>query len=372
MKHKIFRTIFACAMAVMLPITVAYAADVEVTVSETEITASSSADTISFDIYLACEYDFSTSDYYLRTTGDGLTFQSFELNDVSGSKSQVDLTELFDYQVMGFYTTGDGYPTGTTYNIGTVTYEYTGDDDCTISLYKAVVTSWDENREYLISHSPEEFFTITVERSSSSSSGGSSSGGSSSSGGIGTGAYDTDDDDDADVSDFPFIDVFESDWYYEVIKEAYEEGLMVGTSDNTFEPKISTTRAMMVQVLYNLAGQPDVDDVTGDEWYAKARAWAVETGVSDGTNMTDNVTREQMVAMIYRYASLNDMDISAVGDLTAFSDYEGITEYAVESVEWAVGAGIIHGNDDGTLNPQGNATRAEIATVMVYFTNLFL
>ncbi len=168
MKFRTSRIICACVLGLMMSLTVASASSVEVTVSETTIVATENTETVSFDIYLTCDCQFVTADFYLRTTGDGLTFKSFALNDVSGSKSSVDLTDKFDYQVMGFFTSGDGYAPGTTYNIGTVTYTYTGNDPGTISLLKGVITSWDdiEERNTLYSWSPTELFEIEIYRES--------------------------------------------------------------------------------------------------------------------------------------------------------------------------------------------------------------
>lgn len=176
---------------------------------------------------------------------------------------------------------------------------------------------------------------------------------------------------------WPFVDVTEDAWYYEAVKYVYENGLMIGTADDTFAPNSTLSRAMVAQILYNLEGQPTADgestftDASG-HWAANAIAWAQETGVVSGyENNTFRpnraVTREELAQMLYNYAQYKDYDLTATGDLSQFSDGDKVQDWAEEAVSWANGNGLINGHDDGTLEPGGNATRAQAASILMNF-----
>lgn len=166
----------------------------------------------------------------------------------------------------------------------------------------------------------------------------------------------------------PFHDVHTSDWFYDEVQYVYEEGLMNGVGSGKFDPYGKTTRGMIVTILYRQSGSPAV---TSDKaaWWSDARVWAMENGISDGTNMNDFITREQLAAMLYRYAKLTGLDTSARGDLNKFSDAADVSGWAEEAMQWAVGAGII-GGSNGKLNPKGLATRAEVAAMLMRFCKL--
>ncbi len=176
----------------------------------------------------------------------------------------------------------------------------------------------------------------------------------------------------------PFPDVAEGDWFYDAVRYAYENGLMDGVGDNLFAPNSETTRAQLVTILYRLAGQPAVSgdlpfpDVESGTWYTDAVAWAAENGIVNGTTDTtfapgEDITREQLVTVLYRYAEAKGYDVSARADLSAYPDADQIQSYATESVAWAVAEGLIQGFEDNTLRPAGNATRAQIATILMRF-----
>ena len=176
----------------------------------------------------------------------------------------------------------------------------------------------------------------------------------------------------------PFPDVTEGDWFYDAVRYAYENGLMDGVGDNLFAPNSETTRAQLVTILYRLAGQPAVSgdlpfpDVESGTWYTDAVAWAAENGIVNGTTDTtfapgEDITREQLVTVLYRYAEAKGYDVSARADLSAYPDADQIQSYATESVAWAVAEGLIQGFEDNTLRPAGNATRAQIATILMRF-----
>ena len=162
-----------------------------------------------------------------------------------------------------------------------------------------------------------------------------------------------------------FTDVNADDWFAEEVEYVYDNGLMNGVGDNKFDPNGNVTRAMMWTTLARIAGE----NTTGsDPWWLAGQQWAMETGVSDGTMATDNITREQLVTMLYRYAQLKGYDVS-VGENTnilSYTDAFGVNEWAVAAMQWACGAGIINGID-GALQPQGYATRAQLAAILYRF-----
>ena len=179
----------------------------------------------------------------------------------------------------------------------------------------------------------------------------------------------------------PFTDISRSAWYYNAVRYVYDAGLMNGTSATTFAPTATLTRSMTAQVLYNLAGTPaagasNFSDVASGAWYADAVAWAsaqgVVTGYGNGTfGPNDPVTREQLAAMLYRYAQSIGASTAAQTDLAGYPDRDSVSDWAYEAMSWAVGAGIITGTDAGALNPLGYASRAEVATILMRTANLF-
>ena len=174
----------------------------------------------------------------------------------------------------------------------------------------------------------------------------------------------------------PFADVAENEWYYPYVFTVYRYGLMNGTSKTTFAPNAATTRAMVVQVLFNMAAESQnvpvvdiFDDVKYGDWYFLAVTWAALTGVSTGTSDTtfspnDPVTREQLAAFLYRFTTLCGIDCRADGDLSKFADQNQISGYAKDAISWAVGAGIINGKSPTAVAPRAYATRAEIAAML--------
>lgn len=178
------------------------------------------------------------------------------------------------------------------------------------------------------------------------------------------------------VVENPFTDVTESDWYYEYVMAAFEKQLMNGVGETTFDPNGDVTRAMFVTVLYRMDGSPEnngnvkFNDVEKGSWYDKAVAWAsqneIVNGVSDVEFAPNNkITREQMAAMVYRYASYKKADMTVTADISSYTDYATVSSYAVEPMKWVCGKGIINGMTETTLVPQGTSTRAQAATVFV-------
>ena len=175
----------------------------------------------------------------------------------------------------------------------------------------------------------------------------------------------------------PFTDVRESDWFYEDVAFAYENGLFAGTSDTTFSPNASMTRAMLVTVLYRLEGQPAVNgrsgfsDVQYNGYYEDAVTWAADNGIVNGISASTfspnaNVTREQMAAILYRYAQYKKYNTAASSSLNSFSDHTSVSGYAEASLQWSVAEKLVNGSN-GKLMPTGNASRAQVAAILHRF-----
>lgn len=175
-----------------------------------------------------------------------------------------------------------------------------------------------------------------------------------------------------------FTDLDTSRYYHEPVDYMLKHDLMHGYGNGTFKPGDNITRAEFVQILFNMEGKPAAEtesaftDVTAGKWYYNAVVWAVENGIVNGVSAdtfapNKKITREQMAAILCRYASYKGMDVSAEADLSGYTDAGDISRYAVASMQWAVGEGIIRGRTATTIAPKGNATRAEAATVLYRF-----
>ena len=175
----------------------------------------------------------------------------------------------------------------------------------------------------------------------------------------------------------PFADVSDSAWYAEAVQYVYENGMMNGTDDTAFSPDANTTRAMIVTMLYRMEAEPTAQgsgftDVAAGSYYADAVAWAAENGIVNGVSETsfapdDSITREQMAAILYRYAQYKGYDVSTSGSLGAYTDAAQVSGYAAAAMQWANGEGLITGVTGTTLDPQGSATRAQVATILMRF-----
>ena len=168
---------------------------------------------------------------------------------------------------------------------------------------------------------------------------------------------------DTSKDNLPFTDVTSGSWYYDGVKYACDNGLMNGTGANAFNPNADTTRSMIVTILARMEG---VNTSGGATWYTAGRAWAMENGISDGTNMEGKITREQLAAMLYRYAKMKGYDVSASASLSGYTDASSVSGWAKEAMQWAVGSGLIQGSGNA-LTPQANASRAQIATILMRF-----
>ena len=168
-----------------------------------------------------------------------------------------------------------------------------------------------------------------------------------------------------DDAALPFTDVSAGAWYFDAVGYVYVGGLMDGVSDTLFDPDGTMTRAMVWAILARVDGET----VTGEDWIETAREWAMSEGVSDGENANGYVTREQLATMLYRYAVYKGYDVSIGEDtnILSYADFADLSEYAIPAMQWACGAGVITGVTDATLVPQGEATRAQVAAMLMRF-----
>ena len=176
----------------------------------------------------------------------------------------------------------------------------------------------------------------------------------------------------------PFTDISEKDWFYGDVMFVYENGLMLGTSKTLFSPHGTAMRGMMATILWRMEGSPvpkgknSFTDVEVGKWYADAITWTAENGIfagygKDKFGPDDPITREQLAAIFYRYADYKGYDLTVKGDLDKFKDADKITDYAKTAMQWAVGSGLVKGKSGNQLDPQGTATRAEIAAMLHRF-----
>lgn len=167
---------------------------------------------------------------------------------------------------------------------------------------------------------------------------------------------------------FPFIDVHPGDWFYDDVYTAWERHLVAGMTEDLYMPQRAMSRAMTVTILSRFEEEiPTVDGA----WYESARVWGMENGICDGTRMEEDVTREQLATMLWRYARYRGWDVSARGDVSAFSDADKISPFADDAITWATGTGILGGKGEGILDPGGKATRAEFAAMLNRFCDLY-
>ena len=180
-----------------------------------------------------------------------------------------------------------------------------------------------------------------------------------------------------------FKDVKNSDWFAGAVDFASSHELFKGVSDTEFAPKSNMTRAMLVTVLYRLEDEPKAakktsfSDVPGDTWYTEAVAWAAGEGIVLGVGddrfaPNDNITREQIATILYRYAQKIGLDTSAKGDLNRFKDGKDVSSWAKDAMLWAEKVGLFQGDDNGNLSPGSNATRAEVSTLLERFVKLIV
>lgn len=176
---------------------------------------------------------------------------------------------------------------------------------------------------------------------------------------------------------YHLTDITKGEWYHAAVDYVVKQGIMAGTSATTFDPNGKLTRAMAVQILYNLEGQPIVTGTTSfadstAHWAATPIAWAEQTGVVDGYEDNtfrpeNNVTRQEFAQMLYNYAAYKGYDLTAQGDLSQFTDGDSVREWAITAMSWANGNALINGHDDGTLEPGGTTIRAQATSILMRF-----
>ena len=183
-------------------------------------------------------------------------------------------------------------------------------------------------------------------------------------------------------SGMPFTDVASGAWYYDAVSFVYKRGLMSGTGDNLFSPNVTTSRGMIVTILYRLDGSPSASsagftDVTSGQWYTDAVNWAAANDIVAGYGNglfgpNDTVTREQMAVILYRYAQYKGYDTSASNSLNGYTDVGGVSSWALTAMQWANAEGLINGTSSTTLSPTSGATRAEVAQILLRFCENFV
>ena len=180
-----------------------------------------------------------------------------------------------------------------------------------------------------------------------------------------------------EVKTVPFNDIEENNWYYDSVEYVYSRGMMKGMDDSHFGPSETTTRGMIITILYRMEGEPSVSgnafaDVKSDMYYAAAINWAVENGIVKGYGdgifgPEDSITREQLSNILMNYAEYKGADVTARADLSNFCDALQASSWAEASLAWANAEGLIQGNPDSTINPGGNAERAQAAAILARF-----
>lgn len=223
--------------------------------------------------------------------------------------------------------------------------------------------------------SPEAIYVVADEDAFDSRSSGGGGGGSSS-----NRPQQPDQPDQPSQDENMFNDVSSSAWYAEAVEYVYDNGLMTGVSGSSFAPNNTLTRAMVVQTLYAMAGKPEVSgsesfaDVASNDWFADAVTWASANGIVNGYSTAqfapgDPVTREQLALILYGYAQIRGYNTTQGGmSIREFSDYGAISDWALEAMDWAVNAGLLSGKGNGVLDPAGTATRAEVAQILMNFS----
>jgi len=175
----------------------------------------------------------------------------------------------------------------------------------------------------------------------------------------------------------PFTDVAPGSWYYDAVRFVYGKGMMNGTTPTAFSPNATTSRGMIVTILYRLEGEPaagsaSFTDVPSGQWYSAAVAWAAQNGIVDGYGNgtfgpNESITREQMAAILYRYASYKGYSVTASSSISDYSDAPQVSSYAQTAMSWANATGLITGTTATTLAPKGSATRAQAAMILMRF-----
>ena len=351
----------------------------EITPSAVKVELDENQNTFTVDIHVNEEEKFAGMEFGIDLP-DGVELTGVEYLDSAikgASHTPVVTREEENRTYFGFYL-GENAFQGE-YDVATLTFRYSGDADVEIVLGYSNVVSLESNGETASDETSNSFtIEVTREENQGGGSGGGNTGGGSNTGGNNGGQTDIGEG-DTPLGGAPFTDVPEDAWYKEAVDYVYANGLMSGTSATTFAPSTQLSRAMMVQILYNLEEQPVVTesaaftDVAADVWYAGAVNWAAGEGIVSGYGNgkfgpDDLITREQMANMLYYYAQWAGLEPSAGADaLQGFQDAGQVSSWASDAVSWAVSSGLISGTGNQTLAPTATATRAEVAQIMMAF-----
>lgn len=345
----------------------AYAA--QITPSVTSVKLGKNDKEISFDLYLKTEEAYAGAEFGILPSDSDVTFVSLTMSDELKNESKVQ-TVKDGCLYFGFFSNANKYSAGKR-KIATLTYSYSGSTKRTISLAESKIVTIDENNKTYGDTSALPF-TVTVTRSSGFSGG--SSGGSS--GGNDTKKPNvTVPDTSKPYAEKKFTDIV-GHWAEEDIYTCVKKGLFNGVSDTLFDPEGAVTRAMAVTVIGRYSGDsitaaPSAfGDVSQDRYYAPYVAWGAENGVVKGISETEFapetfVTREQIAAMLVRYLRHKGAIVpDGAAEIKAHNDYEQISDYAKDSMAVCYQMGLIKGHDNGLIDPAGNLTRAQFASIM--------
>ena len=363
--NKLMKKLLAVTVAFCFSSFSAYAA--QITPSDTSLTLGKNDKEISFDIYLETDAAFAGAEFGIKPSQSDVEFSSLTLADALKNESKVQ-TIKDGCLYFGFFSNTNKYNAGKQ-KIATLKYSYSGSSGRTISLVESKIVTVDENNKTSGDTSSQPF-TVTITRSGGSSGGGSGGGG---------GSTKTPDitlpDTSKPYSDKKFTDI-EGHWAEKDIENCVQNALFTGVSDTLFDPEGTVTRAMAVTVLGRFSkdsienAASAFTDVTADKYYANYVSWGAENSVVKGISETEFapdsfVTREQISAMIVRYLNYKGIAVpNGSAAIKDHSDYEQISDYAKEDMAICCEMGLIKGHDSGLIEPQGNLTRAQFASVM--------
>lgn len=404
-----------------------------ITSSVTSITLPKGESTASFDLILTVDEAFAGAEFGLKPSADDITLTSLEMLGEIGGSSPVQ-ADKNGIHYFGFFTGSNAYQPGT-YKVARLTYRYTGSASRTVTLASSKIVTVDEDSKTTEGDTSSKPFTVTISRAGTTpADGGNTSGGGGGGGGVSGGSTVSADQTAADAviklidaigtvsesrgsaissarrgydaltdaqkklvtnygkltqaeaafaalpsgsDELPFVDM-PGHWAYDSVRYAYQHDLMNGVSSTLFAPNGTLNRAMMVTMLYRMAGSPAVSggsvftDVPAGQWYSNAVQWASANGVVNGVGEGRfapevQITREQMASMMMRYAQFKQYSTSQSADLSAFKDASSISGWALDSMKWANASGLINGRTADTIAPRGTATRAEAATILSRF-----
>jgi hypothetical protein len=373
--HKRYKA-FAPALALVLLLTLVFSVPARAVEEET-VTLPAGQNTFTYDLVVDETEPYAGIEFGLTLSDEAaLTFTDFTLSgEVAGAVKSPFVT-VRGVHYFGFYRASNAFSGRKT--VGTLHFTYTGSLPQTITLVELQVVRLDGDNEPVGTQRPAPVLTIAVSRAS--------------------GGDPTDPPGPADPPTEtlpgdanpplgggwvnPYDDVDEGDWFYDEVQYLTENGLMNGVGNSLFAPGEATTRAMPTAILYRYEGEPHAhcdtvyDDVPTGEWYTDPVTWACENGVVEGYGNgkfapEELVTREQLVLILYRDAQRQGRSVAAQSSLSAFTDANKVSDWALPAVKWAVQAGLLKGRTATTIEPQGQATRAELAVLFYrYFEDL--